>query len=145
MNKTPRKRFQLHFLDEEGNHDGRTEQHHRDMCDVNNILKQHDKTGLISHVNTSVALYGDYTEVNEYQDSLNIVIRAEEAFSALPSDIRKRFENDPGQFFEFATDPKNGDELVKLGLAKITPESQAIINEQKAAKIAAEKASSEAQ
>jgi phage internal scaffolding protein len=113
-----RHRVSISFLDEEGNPAvGRTEQHHKSECDIDNIIRKYDKTGLISHVNTAVAQYGDFTEVNEYQESLNMVINAQNAFMELPSEIRKRFGNDPGEFFEFATDPDNHDELVKLGLA----------------------------
>ena len=38
-------------------------------------------------------------------------------FLDLPAKVRDRFKNDPGQFLEFATDPSNVDELVKMGLA----------------------------
>lgn len=98
-----------------------TEQHHKEMCEINTILKKYDKTGLITHVNNAKASYGDYSEVNEYQESLNIVIRAQDDFAQLPSDIRKRFGNDPGLFLEFVTDPKNMDQMVEMGLA-VKPE-----------------------
>lgn len=101
-----------------------TEQHHKDACSVSQILAMYDKTGIITHVNRSKAEYGDFTLVNEYQEALNRVIRADEAFSALPSDVRKRFENDPGKFFEFATNPDNSEEMVKMGLARAFEEPQ---------------------
>lgn len=96
---------------------GMTEQCHKADCDINTILKRYDKTGLITHVNNAVADYGDYTEINEYQESLNLVIRAQENFEAMPSEIRKKFDFDPGQFLEFATNPANKEEMIKLGLA----------------------------
>jgi phage internal scaffolding protein len=116
------KRVRLVFCDEEGNtyedgYTGKTEQSHKKMCEIDNILRQYDKTGLITHVNEAVAQYGDYTEINEYQDSLNMVIEAQSAFGDLPAHIRKKFGNDPGLFFEFATNPENKDELIELGLA----------------------------
>ena len=89
-----------------------TQQHAKAECDINNILRQYDRTGLITHINTATAQYGDFTEVNEYQESLNMVMNAQEAFMALPSAIRKQFENDPGQFFEFATNPENQDAIL---------------------------------
>lgn len=111
-----------------------TEQHHVDACSISTILKQYDRTGLITHVNRSVAAYGDYTEVNEYQEALNTTIRAQNAFDELPSAIRKRFDNDPGEFFEFATNPANIDELVELGLAERMaepkPQKVEVINQQ---------------
>lgn len=111
-------KVKVRFRDEEGNHDGMTEQHHKHICDINNIIRTYDKTGLIQHVSASVARYGDFTEVNEYQEALNTVIRAQNAFDELPSHVRKRFDNDPGEFFEFATNPDNHDEMVELGLAE---------------------------
>ena len=119
-----RNRVSIDFLDDDGNPAiGRTEQHHADACDVNNILKQYDRTGLLSHVNEMKAHYGDFTEVNEYQESLNTVIYAQNAFDDLPSDVRKRFANDPGLFIEFVTNPSNIDEMVDIGLAVLpTPE-----------------------
>lgn len=102
--------------------EGRTEQHHKDACDVGQILARYDKTGLITHVSAATARYGDFTQANEYQESLNMVIRAQDAFDQLPAKVRKRFDNDPGAFFEFATDPANLDEMVSLGLAEAIQE-----------------------
>lgn len=96
---------------------GRTEQHHKDNCEIDNILRKYDKTGLITHVNRATAEYGDFTLVNEYQESLNTVINAENAFMELPAHVRKKFGNDAGAFFEYATDPANKDGMVELGLA----------------------------
>lgn len=93
-----------------------TQQHFAYDADVRNIIKQYDKTGLIANVNRGVARYGDYSEVNEYREALDIVNAASESFSELPSHIREMFSNDPGAFFEFATDPKNSDRMVELGL-----------------------------
>lgn len=113
-----RNRVSLSFLDEDGEQKkGLTEQCHKDMCNIDNIMRQYDKTGLITHVNNAVADYGDFTEVNEYQESLDMVMEAQSAFDELPSHIRKKFGYDPGAFFEFATNPENKEELIDLGLA----------------------------
>jgi len=114
---TGRERHALDFTGEVS----RTEQHHKDSVSVQNILKQYDKTGIINHVARTTAEYGDFTEVNEYQESLNRIISANNAFEALPSGVRKKFNNDAGEFFEFATNPANLDELRELGLAKAAP------------------------
>lgn len=117
-----RHRVSIAFLDEDGNQAlGRTKQDHKDMCDINQLLRHYDRTGLITHVNNAVAHYGDYTEVNEYQESLNIVMKAQNAFGELPSDVRSFFKNDPGAFMEFATNPENHSKMVDLGLAEAKP------------------------
>ncbi len=106
------------FHDEDGNHDGLTEQHHKDSTDINTIIRNYDKTGIISHVAAAKAQYGDFTKVNEYQEALNVVLSADQAFSEVPAKIRAKFGNDAGRFFEFVTNPDNQDELVELGLAE---------------------------
>lgn len=98
-----------------------TQQHFAHDADVRNIIKQYDKTGLIANVNRGVARYGDYSKVNEYRESLDLVIAANESFMELPSDIREMFGNDAGEFFEFATNPENDSKMVELGL-KEAPE-----------------------
>lgn len=117
----PKKISEILFRDEEGNHDGLTEQHHKEACDIYSIIKRADRTGLLDHVNATQGHYGDYTEVNEYQEALNIVIHAQDSFSALPAHIRKRFGNDPGEYIEFVTNPENLEEMQKLGLAIPAP------------------------
>lgn len=97
--------------------DSLVEQSHKDNCDIVKILKKYDKTGLITHVNNMRAEYGDFTHINEYQESLNLVIKAQNSFNELPSELRKKFSYDPGQFMEFVTNPDNYEEMVKLGLA----------------------------
>ena len=98
-----------------------TQQHFGKEADIKNIIKKHDRTGIISHVARGVASYGDYSMVNEYREALDIVNASTASFMELPADIRKQFNNDPGEFFEFATDPKNGDKMVALGLAEAPP------------------------
>jgi phage internal scaffolding protein len=123
------------FVDENGEPEvTKTVQSEKDNVDVNNIIARHNKTGLIDHVAKGVAQYGDFTEVNEYRENLDMVRKAQESFAALPSDVRKRFDNDPGKFFEFATDPKNLEEMVKMGLAEAVkppaPQKVEIVNQE---------------
>jgi len=101
--------------------DSLTQQHFAKEADIKNIIKKHDRTGIISHVARGVAHYGDYSEVNEYREALDMVNSAEKSFGELPAEIRKMFGNDAGEFFEFATDPKNAEKMVQLGLAEAPP------------------------
>lgn len=89
----------------------------KDECDVNHIMRRFEKTGQLPVINRGTPLYGDYSEVPTYQDALNIVERAEQQFAGLPSVVRARFANDPAQFLNFANDPTNAEEMVKMGLA----------------------------
>lgn len=105
------------FRDEEGNHDGMTEQHHKDAVDIHNIIHKYDTTGLITHVSVATAQYGDFTGVTDYREALHKVMQADESFSQLPAKVRQQFNNDPGEFFEFAMNPDNAEALADLGLA----------------------------
>lgn len=102
----------------------RTQQQFKSECCIHNILSQASRTGAFQHVNKAIAQYGDFTEVNEYRENLHKIQTANDAFLDLPSAVRRRFDNDPGKFFEFASDPSNLDELRKLGLAKPKPEDK---------------------
>ena len=104
-----------------------TQQHFAKDADVRNIIKQYDKTGLIANVARGVARYGDYSEVNEYREALDMVNAANNNFMQLPAELREMFGNDAGTFFEFATDPANEQKMVELGLkeAKVVVEEQA--------------------
>lgn len=87
-------------------------------CDINKIMLKWQKTGILEHRNTFEGQYGDFTETpQDYHESMNAVLAAEDMFSTLPSQIRKRFANDPGLFLEFVSDPENAAEMVSLGLA----------------------------
>lgn len=88
----------------------------KDECDINTIMKKYQTTGLVSHVNSIVGSYGDYTNVADYQLHLNQVLAANEAFMELPAAIRKRFDNDPAHLLSFLQDEKNRDEAIRLGL-----------------------------
>jgi phage internal scaffolding protein len=98
-----------------------TQQHMKDEVDIRNIIKKHDRTGIIEHIAKGVAQYGDYSEVNEYRENLDFVRAAEESFLALPANIRERFQNNAGNFFEFATNPRNKDAMVEMGLMEAPP------------------------
>ena len=45
-----------------------TQQHFKKETDIVEIIKKHDRTGIIEHVARGVAQYGDYSEVNEYRE-----------------------------------------------------------------------------
>lgn len=108
----------LSFLDKDGKClPSRTKQAFKHECDINNIIKKYDKTGVITHVNKTIARYGDFTEKHEYGEALSLVNQANESFSSLPSEIRRKFGDNPDEYIEFVTNPDNMDEMVKLGMA----------------------------
>lgn len=95
-----------------------TKQEFKDQCNINKIIKEFTITGQISHISAKAAqgAFLDLPADLDYQTSLNVMIRAEEAFMALPAAIRDRFGHDPAQFLGFVADPANADELIRLGI-----------------------------
>jgi len=98
-----------------------TQQHFKEECDVINIIKRHDRNGIIEHVQRGQARYGDFSEVADYREALDLVRDAQDEFMTIPSDIRKKFDNDPGKFYEFVSNPDNKEELKQMGFIE-TPD-----------------------
>ena len=96
---------------------GKTEQAHQEQCDINFILKDYHRTGLIKHAAKHEGRYDDVSSV-DFQDAMFLVTQAQQMFESLPANIRKRFGNDPGSFLEFTQDPGNQDEMQKMGIIK---------------------------
>ena len=103
-----------------------TQQHFKDECDINNILRQFNVTGLLPE-NTLSPRYGDFTGIGDYHTALNRVIAAEDEFMALPAQIRSRFDNDPANLIEFLENSDNKDEAIKLGLVNSTEELPQVV------------------
>lgn len=102
----------------------RTKQSFRDECDVNHIMRPYEKIGAFPE-QTSSPQYFDLTSLpSNFQEMQDIVINAQEQFMALPSQIRKKFHNDPVQFVDFCQDPANQEQLYDMGLAERPQEQQ---------------------
>ena len=86
----------------------------KDECDINNIMSRFQKDGLVDHINKFSGNYTDALGVEDYHTSLNQVMAAREAFMTLPSRVRVKFENDPGQFMAYVQDPANVDKIKEL-------------------------------
>ena len=105
------------------NEPSKTDQSAKKECDVNNIVKKYQTTGMITHLRSGQGNYLDLSEVGDLANSLNVVASAQQKFDQLPSNIRKRFGNSPVQLVEFLSNPKNDPEAIKLGL-KTIPETE---------------------
>lgn len=97
---------------------GRTHQSFKEECDINVVVAMHQRTGSLQHVNVGTPTYGDYSEVGSYQEALDTVIAAQDAFMALPAKVRTRMGNNPAVLLEFLANPDNKAEAQKLGLVE---------------------------
>lgn len=95
------------------------EQSHKADCDINTIIRRYEVTGQLDpFITRHGGVYGDFTQYQDYQENMNMVITAQEAFQALNAEVRKKFDNDPAKLMQFLDDNKNYDEAVKLGLVE---------------------------
>lgn len=89
-------------------------------CDVNEILARILKTGQMPANFGVTGVYGDFSEIGDYQESLHVIMEADKKFMSLPVHIRQKFENDPQKLMDYLADPANIKESVDLGLRQRT-------------------------
>lgn len=81
----------------------RTKPEFKDSCDVNKIVNQFMRTGNADLLNQAKGMYLDLSTLpDNYQDALNLVIRARDAFDTLPAEVRAGFNNDVSAFLAAA-------------------------------------------
>lgn len=90
-------------------------QEFKDECDINVLLRRFNVTGQFPE-GVRMPTYGDFESVNDFHSAANAIAAARESFDVLPAEVRRRFNNDPGDFVDFCSDSKNRDEAVRLGL-----------------------------
>lgn len=108
-----------------------TQQQFKSQCDINQIIKKFEKTGMISHLNNNAGNYGDFSTIQNFQQNLNMVLSAQSSFDALPPEVRKRFGNNPSNLIDFVQNESNYEEAVKLGLVQKKPDPAPTQNDDK--------------
>ena len=107
------------------------QQHFKDECDINRIVKKYTETGLVTHVASSPGEYG-ISDGTSFTEAMFLVTQAQEQFDQLPSEVRAHFNNDPADFLDAAHDDERYDEFVDLGLVmpreEETPVQVEVIN-----------------
>ncbi|WNK14065.1 MAG: internal scaffolding protein [Microvirus sp.] len=104
-----RRRIQIKFDDP-----SLTQQQFKDEVNINNIVKRYKTTGELPEMRKPI--YGDASDVPDYQTALNTVNESRELFETLPAEIRGRFMNDPGTLLNWLNNPNNTAEAINLGL-----------------------------
>jgi len=105
--------------------DGRTKQSFKDETDINKILHRAQKTGTLSHLDKYEGVYGDYADYDFLENQLKMT-HGREVFDALPSELRREFNNSPAAFFTYVNDPANARDLRKKLPALAQPGRQNI-------------------
>jgi hypothetical protein len=97
-----------------------TKQSFKEEVDINSIVKRFTKgMGLenMQGVPLSEKNFGDFSDVTDLRGLYDRMHNAQESFYKLPSKVRLKFDNDPVDFLEFASNPDNLDAMRELGLA----------------------------
>jgi len=108
--------------------EGKTQQDFKEECDVNYIVERFANTGLWSNSlrpPVSKPMFGDFTNVPDFHNSMNVLAKAREHFESLPAKVRARFSNSPAEMLRFVSDESNYAEAVKLGIANPRPDTAA--------------------
>lgn len=83
-----------------------TRQEFKDESDINTIMAQYMRTGELPQVNLIAPQYLELSDGLSFQEQMQAVVDAQNLFAELPSQIRNRFQNDPGAFIDFCADEK---------------------------------------
>lgn len=107
----------------------RAQQHHNAdrKLDSAAIMSRFFTNGVITHTRDGSARYIDATHHNDFREAMSVQAKADQAFNAIPEDIRGRFATKE-EFVSFAIDPSNLEKLREWGLApyKYTPASAVV-------------------
>jgi phage internal scaffolding protein len=92
-----------------------TRQEFKAESDINTIMAQYMRTGELPQINLLAPQFLDCGG-ESFADHMNYIAGANSLFNELPSAIRNRFQNDPGAFIDFCSNPNNRPELAQMGL-----------------------------
>lgn len=93
-----------------------TRQEFADESDLNKIMEKYAAGIAPIPRGDRAPMFGDFSNLPDYQTSLEMIRQADDAFMNLPSKLRERFDNDPGKLLEFLGDKANREEAISLGL-----------------------------
>lgn len=99
-------------------------QEFKEECDVNHVVSCYMRTGSVPGSRSFTARYpqfGDFSGVRSVSEALLKLDECKAEFLELPTDVRKRFGNDPRKLYSFLQDENNRPEAEKLGLVDPKP------------------------
>jgi len=93
-----------------------TDQSDKNYLDINNIMKNYAKTGLLPQFKDKIAQYIDVTQIPSYMDAHDQIQHAKQLFNQLPSPVRKLMGNNPANLEKVISNPDYEGMLVKYGI-----------------------------
>ncbi len=95
----------------------------KDECDINLIIKRHQDTGAISHINPKAPQFGDFATPYDLKSAMDAVQQASETFESLSAEVRREANNNPVRFLEMLENPEDAAKLAAAGLDISVPEA----------------------
>lgn len=95
-----------------------------DACQTDTIIRKYNMMGVNPFIASGGSQYLDTTQIPSFVAAQNAQIKVKEYFEGLPSDIRLEFNNDPMQFAEVVSDPRNAEYLREIGVLAPLPAEQ---------------------
>lgn len=95
------------------------QQHFKQESDVNYIVNRYLQTGVLEHVAADSPQFADLSLFEgdfDLRRAYEAVEAAEASFGQLPSDVRKKLNNDPSLLMSWLSDPVNKADAIKYGL-----------------------------
>lgn len=86
-----------------------------DHCDINAIMARYNGGGDLTHINNTLAKFGDFSNAQEFTDACNAIGEAESAFAAMPAELRDAMGNDPEEFLRRMEDPEYRERFQQMG------------------------------
>lgn len=105
------------------------QQSQEEEANINTIVKRFGVTGQLPQIPMPPTI-DDFTEVFDFQSSMNLVLQAKRSFEQLPAEVRTMFQNDPHRFVNYvdaAVEANDLDQLRRWGLAVPLPEGQGVV------------------
>ncbi len=97
------KRERKYSQDFSGN--GETQQHFKHSCDVNNIVRHYEATGIDPHADRINGQTFGYASSKSYEQAARDLAEINSAFADLPSAERSAHHNDPSRWIESINQP----------------------------------------
>lgn len=95
-----------------------------DACQTDTIIRKYNMMGVNPFIASGGSQYLDTTQIPSFVAAQNAQVKVKEYFEGLPSDIRLEFNNDPMQFAEIVSDPRNAEYLRDIGVLAPLPDEQ---------------------
>lgn len=105
--------------------ESRVQEQFADACQTDTIIRKYNMMGVNPFIAAGGSQYLDTTQIPSFVAAQNAQIKVQEYFEGLPADVRLEFNNDPMQFAEVVSDPRNADYLREIGvLAPLPPKAE---------------------